>query len=76
MRLKNSFFYTLREDVKDEDSRSSNLLVRAGYIKKSSSGIYMMLPMGWRVVNKINEIIREEMDATGCQELLMPAMIP
>ena len=76
MRLKNSFFFTLREDVKDEDSISSNLLVRAGFIKKSSAGVYMMLPLGLRVLSKINTIIREEMDKTGCQELLMPALIP
>ena len=76
MRLKNSFFYTLRENVKDEDSVSSNLLARAGMIKKSSAGVYMMLPMGNRVLEKIKAIIREEMDATGCQELLMPALIP
>lgn len=76
MKLSTSYFYTLREDVKDEDSVSSNLLVRAGYIKKSSSGIYMMLPLGWRVIQKINAVIRDEMDKTGCQELLMPALIP
>ncbi|MDD6259048.1 MAG: proline--tRNA ligase [Erysipelotrichaceae bacterium] len=76
MKLKNSFFYTLRENVKDEDSVSSNLLVRAGYIKKSSSGIYMMLPLGYRVIQKIEDIIRDEMNKTGCQELLMPALIP
>ncbi len=76
MKLKNSFFYTLREDVKDEDSVSSNLLVRAGFIKKNSSGVYMMLPLGLKTLNNINKIIREEMDATGCQELLMPSLIP
>ncbi len=76
MRLKSSFFYTLRENVKDEDSTSSNLLVRAGYIKKSSSGIYMFMPLGYKVLNKVEAIIREEMNRTGCQELLMPAMIP
>ncbi len=76
MRLKNSYFFTLREDAKDEDSISSNLLVRGGFIKKSSAGIYMMLPMGWRIMQKIMNIIRNEMDKTGCQELLMPALIP
>lgn len=76
MRLKNSYFFTLREDAKDEDSISSNLLVRGGFIKKSSAGIYMMLPMGWRIMQKIMNIIRDEMDKTGCQELLMPALIP
>jgi len=75
MRLKNSYFFTLREDVKDEDSRSGNLLVRAGYIKKSSAGVYMMLPLGFKVIENIEAIIREEMDATGCQELLMPSLI-
>lgn len=76
MKLSNSYFYTLRENVKNEDSTSGNLLVRAGMIKKSSSGIYMIMPMGKRVLKKIEEIVREEMDAAGAQELLMPAMIP
>lgn len=76
MKLSNSFFYTMRENAKDEDSTSGNLLVRAGMIKKSSSGIYMIMPMGKRVLKKIEEIVREEMDKTGAQELLMPAMIP
>ncbi|MBR2676772.1 MAG: proline--tRNA ligase [Solobacterium sp.] len=76
MKLKNSFFYTLREDVKDEDSKSGNLLVRAGFIKKNSAGVYMMLPMGFKVMQNIEAIIREEMDATGCQELSMPSLIP
>ncbi len=76
MKLKNSFFYTLREDVKDEDSISGNLLVRAGFIKKNSAGVYMMLPLGFKTIQNIETIIREEMDATGCQELLMPSLIP
>ncbi|MCR4951014.1 MAG: proline--tRNA ligase [Solobacterium sp.] len=76
MRLKNSYFYTLRENVKDEDSVSSNLLVRAGMIKKNSAGVYMMLPLGFRVLRKIENIIRDEMDRTGCQELQMPSLIP
>lgn len=75
MKLKNSFFYTLRENVKDEDSDSGNLLVRSGMIKKSSSGIYMYMPLGYKVLKKIEAIIREEMNATGAQELLMPSMI-
>ena len=76
MKLNSSFFYTLRENVKDEDSVSSNLLVRAGMIKKTSAGVYMMLPMGLRVLEKIEDIIREEMNATGSQEVKMPALIP
>lgn len=75
MKLNNSFFYTLREDAKDEDSRSSNLLVRGGYIKKTSSGMYMLMPLGWKVIRHIEEIIRDEMHKIGCQELLMPALI-
>jgi prolyl-tRNA synthetase len=76
MRLKNSYFFTLRENVKDEDSVSSNMLVRAGMIKKSSAGCYMMLPLGWRILQKIEAIIRDEMEKADSQELLMPALIP
>lgn len=76
MKLSQSFFYTLRENAKDEDSVSSNLLVRAGMIKKCSNGIYMIMPMGKKVLSKIENIIREEMDAKEAQELLMPALIP
>ncbi|MBD5424166.1 MAG: proline--tRNA ligase, partial [Allobaculum sp.] len=65
MKLSNSFFYTLRENAKDEDSISSNLLVRAGMIKKLSNGIYMMMPMGKRVLANIENIVREEMDSHG-----------
>lgn len=76
MKLSNSFFYTMRENAKDEDSTSGNLLVRAGMIKKSSSGIYMIMPMGKRVLQKIEDIVREEINAAGGQELLMPCLIP
>lgn len=75
MKLKNSFFYTLRENVKDEDSISSNLLVRAGMIKKSSAGVYMLLPLGYKVIENIEKIIKEEMDNTQAQQLQMPALI-
>ena len=76
MKLSQSFFYTLRENVKDEDSDSGNLLVRAGMIKKSSAGVYMYLPLGYKTLMKIERIIREEMENAGSQELLMPALIP
>ena len=75
MRLKNSYFFTLREDIKDEDSVSGNLLVRGGFIKKSSSGVYMYLPLGYKVLKNIENIIREEMNNSGAQELLMPSLI-
>ena len=76
MKLKESFFYTMREDAKDEDSVSSNLLVRSGMIKKNSAGVYMFMPLGFRVKTKIENIIREEMNKAGAQELTMPALIP
>ncbi|CAM3656757.1 proline--tRNA ligase [Erysipelothrix urinaevulpis] len=76
MKLSNSFFYTLREDVKDEDSTSGNLLVRAGYIKKSSSGVYMFMPLGFKVLNKVEAIIREEMTSINSLEMRMPTLIP
>ncbi|WP_159639025.1 proline--tRNA ligase [Erysipelothrix anatis] len=76
MKLSKSFFYTLREDVKDEDSTSGNLLVRAGFIKKSSSGVYMYMPLGLRVKDKIETIIREEMDGIDAMEMTMPTLIP
>ena len=75
MRLKNSYFYTLREDNKEEDSISGNLLVRGGFVKKSSSGVYMYLPLGFKVLKNIENIIREEMDSSGAAEVLMPALI-
>ena len=62
MKLSKSYFFTLREDVKDEDSKSGNLLVRSGMIKKVGSGIYMFLPLGLRVLDKIRYIVKDEMD--------------
>ena len=62
MKLNNSFFYTLRENVKDEESLSANLLVRAGMIKKAGSGIYTFLPLGLKVLTKIQGIVRKEMN--------------
>ncbi len=76
MKLKNSYFYTLREDVKDEDSISGNLLARSGMIKKTSAGVYMFMPLGLRILNKIKNIVKEEMDNAGAEEVLMPSLIP
>ena len=75
MKLKNAYFYTLREDARDEDSVSGNLLVKAGYIKKTSAGVYMMLPLGLKVQNKLENIIRRHMNEAGAQEVKMPALI-
>ena len=57
MKINNSYFFTLREDAKDEESRSGNLLVRSGMIKKVGAGIYMYLPMGIRTLDKIKKIV-------------------
>ena len=74
MKLKNSYFYTIRENIKDEDSVSGNLLVRSGMIKKTSSGIYMYLPLGYKVFKNVERIIREEMDNAGALEVHMPTL--
>lgn len=76
MKLKNSFFYTIREDVKDEESISGKLLVRSGMIKKTSNGIYMYMPLGLKTLEKIKKIIRKHMDEAGALELLMPSLLP
>ena len=75
MKLKNSFFYTIREDIKDEESTSGKLLVKSGMIKKTSSGIYMYMPLGYKVLKNIENIIREEMEEINSSELLMPTLI-
>ena len=76
MRLSKEFFYTLREDAKDEDSKSGNLLVKAGFIKKVSNGIYMNMPLGEMVTKNIINIVREEMNNAGANEVSMPHMLP
>ena len=76
MKLCGNYFYTQKEDVKDEESVSANLLVRAGMIKKVGSGIYTFLPLGYRVLKNIENIIREEMNAISSNELVMPSILP
>ncbi len=76
MRLSKEFFYTLREDAKDEDSVSGNLLVKAGYIKKVSNGIYLNMPLGEKVSQNIINIVRQEMNRAGANEVSMPHMLP
>ncbi|MDP3710263.1 MAG: aminoacyl--tRNA ligase-related protein [bacterium] len=70
------FSKTLREDPKDEVSTNAKLLERGGFIYKTMAGVYDFLPLGWRVLNKINNIIREEMNAVGGQEIFLTAMQP
>ena len=69
MKISKSYFYTLREDAKDEESRSGNLLVRSGMIKKVGAGIYMYLPMGLRTFDKVKRVIKEEMDFITKQKI-------
>ena len=76
MKLKNNYFYTIREDIKDEEAISGKLLVRSGMIKKSSAGVYMYLPIGYKVLKNIESIIREELNKEGLLELSMPTLIP
>jgi prolyl-tRNA synthetase len=76
MKLKNSYFVTYKENVKDEEAISGNLLVRGGFIKKNSAGVYMYLPLGFKVLKKIEAIVRDEMNAAASQEVLMPSLIP
>jgi prolyl-tRNA synthetase len=76
MKLKNNYFYTIREDVKDEEAISGKLLVRSGMIKKNSAGVYMFLPIGYKVLKNIETIIREELNKEGLLELSMPTLIP
>jgi prolyl-tRNA synthetase len=76
MRLSELFFTTLRDDPADAEMPSHRLLVRGGYIRQLGSGIYSLLPLGYRVTRRVEQIIREEMNAIGCQELEMPVVHP
>ncbi len=75
-RFSHAFIRTHKDAPKDEVSRNAQLLVRAGYVDKLSAGVYTFLPLGLRVMKKIERIIRREMNAIGGQELLMPALHP
>ncbi len=70
------FLPTLREDPADAEAASHKLLVRGGFIRQVGAGVWTFLPLGWRVHRKIEQIIREEMDAIGGQEMLMPLLTP
>ena len=70
------FVQTLREFPSDAEVVSHKMLARAGYIRKLTSGVYNFLPLMWRVLKKVETIVREEMDAAGAQELLMPFVQP
>ncbi len=76
MKMSKMFVQTLREFPSDAEVISHKLLVRAGYIRKLTMGVYNYLPLMWRVIRKVENIIREEMDKAGAQELLMPFVQP
>lgn len=75
-RLSHLFLRTLRDDPSDAEVTSAKLLVRAGYIRRQAPGIFAWLPLGLRVRARIEAIIRQEMEAAGAQEVLLPALVP
>ncbi|MGG8405841.1 aminoacyl--tRNA ligase-related protein, partial [Streptomyces sp. 12297] len=66
---------TLREDPADAETLSHRLLVRAGYVRRNSAGVWSWLPLGRRVLENVSRVVREEMDAIGGQEVLLPALL-
>src|SRR5687768_5233060 len=76
MRMSRLFLRTLRDDPADAEIASHRLLLRAGCIRRVASGIYAWLPLGHRVLMKVAQIVREEMDATGAQETTLPIAQP
>ncbi|MER7793752.1 proline--tRNA ligase [Streptomyces sp. NPDC097640] len=75
-RMSKSMLKTLREDPADAETASHKLLVRAGYVRRTSAGIWTWLPIGKKVLENVTRIVREEMDAIGAQEVLLPALLP
>ncbi len=76
MRFSQAFIPTLKEDPADAELISHKLMIRAGLMRKLAAGIYSLLPLGWRVTSNVARIIREEMDRAGCQEVLLPILMP
>jgi len=76
LRMSSLYAPTLKEVPAEAELASHRLLLRAGMIRKNAAGIYSFLPLGWRSLRKIEQIVREEMDAIGSQEMLMPAVQP
>ena len=76
MRVSQLLLPTVKEDPAGAEAVSHKLMVRAGLVRQLAAGIYVYLPAGWRVMQKIEQIIREEMDGIGCQEMLMPVLQP
>ena len=76
MRLRSTYMPTLREPPKDAEVVSHALLVRAGFVRKSAAGIYTFLPLALRALAKIKRVVRQELEAAGAQELLLPIVTP
>src|SRR5580692_2429080 len=76
MRMSQTLIPTLKEAPAEAEVPSHILMVRGGYLRKVAAGIYSFLPLGWRVVKKVEKIIREELDRAGCSEVFLPAVIP
>ncbi|MCI5826334.1 MAG: proline--tRNA ligase [Arcanobacterium sp.] len=76
LKMSHLFLRTLRDDPADAEVDSHKLLVRAGYVRRVSPGIYTWLPLGLKVLRRVEQVVREEMDAAGAQELLFPALLP
>ncbi len=76
MRLSELFFTSLRDDPSEAEMPSHRLLLRAGYLRQLGAGIYSLLPLGFRVTQRVEQVIREEMDRIGCQEIEMPVVHP
>jgi prolyl-tRNA synthetase len=76
VRLSHLFFATLRDDPAEAEMASHRLLVRAGYVRQLGSGIYSLLPLGYRVTRRVEQVIREEIDGIGGQEMEMPVIHP
>ena len=76
MRVSNFFISTLKEAPAEAELASHKLMLRAGLIKRLGSGLYTWMPLGLKVLRKVENIVREEMDASGAVELLMPAVQP
>ncbi|GAA3180559.1 hypothetical protein GCM10020255_074360 [Rhodococcus baikonurensis] len=75
-RLSHLFLRTLRDDPSDAEVASHKLLVRAGYVRRIAPGVYSWLPLGLRVLREVERVVREEMNAIGGQEILLPALLP
>lgn len=76
MRMSRLLLRTLRDAPSDAEAISHQLLVRAGYVRRAASGVYTFLPLGWKVLQNVERVVREEMDGAGAQEMLMPILQP